>query len=244
MPTMLDVERLVQESKPFLSYLVRWQQNLQPVSLGTLVQDARDPNRIAVMTVDVINGFCHIGPLASPRVAGIIAPIVHLFQNAHALGVRHFIFLYDAHDPEAVEFGSYPAHCVRGSAESAPVPELKALPFFDTLVTMMPKNSVNSAVGTALDSWLDAHPEVSTFIVVGDCTDICVYMLAMHLRTRANAANRSVRVIVPANAVDTYDLPVEVALQTGALPHNAELLHLIFLYHMQLNGIEVVAAVE
>lgn len=241
---MLDVEELIQKSRPFLSYLVRWQQGLRPLALSTLVRDDQSPDQVALMAVDVINGFCHAGPLASLRVAGIVAPIVLLFQNAYALGMRHFVFLHDAHDPQAVEFDSYPAHCVRGSEESAPVPELKALPFFDKIVTMMPKNSINSAVGTALDSWLDAHPEVRTFIVVGDCTDICVYMLAMHLRTRANAANRQVRVIVPADAVDTYDLPVEAASRTGALPHDGELLHLIFLYHMQLNGIEVVAAIE
>ncbi len=241
---MLDVEELIQKSRPFLSYLVRWRQSLRPVALSTLVRDGQSPEEVALMAVDVINGFCHTGPLASLRVAGIVAPIVLLFQNAYACGVRHFIFLHDAHDPQAVEFGSYPAHCVRGSVESAPVPELKALPFFDRLVTMMPKNSVNAGVGTALDGWLDAHPDVRTFIVVGDCTDICVYMLAMHLRTRANAANRPARVIVPANAVDTYDLPVEAASQTGAFPHDGELLHLIFLYHMRLNGIEVVAAIE
>ncbi|MCS7261224.1 MAG: cysteine hydrolase [Anaerolineae bacterium] len=241
---MQNVEELIERSKPFLNYLVRWRQNLQPLALNTLVRNGRSPDQTALMAVDVINGFCRTGPLASVRVAGIVAPIVLLFQNAYALGMRHFIFLHDAHDPEAVEFGSYPAHCVRDSEESAPVPELKALPFFDKLVTMMPKNSVNAAVGTALNTWLDAHPEVNTFIVVGDCTDICVYMLAMHLRTRANAANRLVRVIVPANAVDTYDLPVETAAQTGALPHDGELLHLIFLYHMRLNGIEVVAAIE
>jgi hypothetical protein len=50
-----------------------------------------------------------------------------------------------------------------------------------------------------------------------------------------------VRVVVPADCVDTYDLPVAVAQSLGALPHAADLLHLIFLYHMALNGIEVVA---
>ena len=39
--------------------------------------------------------------------------------------------------------------------------------------------------------------------------------------------------------VDTYDLPVETALKAGALPHDAELLHAVFLYHMNLNGVEI-----
>ncbi|MBI3733581.1 MAG: isochorismatase family protein [Chloroflexi bacterium] len=73
-----------------------------------------------------------------------------------------------------------------------------------------------------LDAWLDAHP-LDTVIVVGDCTDICVFLLALHLRTRANARNQSLRIIVPAHCVDTYDLPIETARQVGALPHDGEL---------------------
>jgi hypothetical protein len=64
----------------------------------------------------------------------------------------------------------------------------------------------------------------------------------MYLRLRANVLGlRQVRVIVPADCVQTYDLPVETAQELGALPHDGDLLHRVFLYHMALNGIEVVA---
>jgi hypothetical protein len=43
--------------------------------------------------------------------------------------------------------------------------------------------------------------------------------------------------------VDTYDLPVETAKQIGAVPHAGDLLHLIFLYSMMLNGVEVVRSI-
>jgi hypothetical protein len=77
--------------------------------------------------------------------------------------------------------------------------------------------------------------------VVGNCTDLCVYQLAMHLRVRHNARNvPGVSVIVPANAVDTYDLPVETASAIGAMPHPGDFFHQVFLYHMALNGIQVV----
>ena len=107
----------------------------------------------------------------------------------------------------------------------------------------MPKNSLNSALGTELEPWLDAHPNVNTFITVGDCTDFCTYQLAMHLKLRANARNKKSRVILPVDCVDTYDLPVEVAKEIGAVPHDGNLLHHIFLNHMMLNGVEVVARV-
>jgi hypothetical protein len=95
-----------------------------------------------------------------------------------------------------------------------------------------------------LDGWLAAHPRVTTFLVAGDCTDLCVHQLAMHLRLRANALNlRDARVILPVDAVDTFDLPVPVAEEIGAMPHHGDLLHLIFLYNMAQNGVEVVRRV-
>ena len=97
-------------------------------------------------------------------------------------------------------------------------------------------------IGTDLGPWLEAHPAVTTFIVVGDCTDICVYLAAMYLRLRANVLGlRHVRVIVPADCVQTYDMSIATAEELGALPHDGDLLHRVFLYHMALNGIQVVA---
>ena len=101
---------------------------------------------------------------------------------------------------------------------------------------------ISSTIGTDLEPWLDDHPSVTTFIVVGVCTDICIYHIATALRVRANVlGQRETRVIVPAACVQTYDMPVEMAAELGALPHDGDLLHRIFLYHMALNGIEVVA---
>ena len=225
-------------SKPFLDWLARWEQGLPEVKLEEIVSD---PARVALASVDLTNGFCCEGPLASPRVAGIIPATVRLFQRAYDLGVRHFLLPQDTHDADALEFLAYPPHAVGGTSESDTVDELKALPFSDSFV-IIPKNSVSCDIGTDLDPWLDAHPGVTTFIVVGDCTDICVYLMAMHLRLRANVLGvGDARVIIPADCVQTYDLSVEAAAQVGALPHDGDLLHSTFLYHMALNGIEVVA---
>ena len=106
----------------------------------------------------------------------------------------------------------------------------------------MRKNSISSSIGTELDAWLNAHHQhVDTFVVVGDCTEICVFDLAMHLRLRANAYSYPLRVIVPANCVQTYDLSVDRAKNLGIMPHDGELLHTVLLYQMAPNGIEVVA---
>ena len=235
----MDTATLLKNSEPFLHYATQWEAALPTLELSSL---APDPKQVAVISVDVINGFCHSGPLASPRVKGIIGPIVRLFEHTHAAGVRYFLLTQDTHEPEAVEFGQYPPHCVRGTDEAEAVPEFKALPFYREMVTF-PKNSINSALNTGMEGWLKEHPEVNTFVTVGDCTDLCTYQLAMHLRLRANAAQLRQRVILPVDCVDTYDLPVATAKQIGAVPHDGNLLHLIFLYSMMLNGVEVVRSI-
>lgn len=228
------------QSGPFLNYLDRWLADLPELSLADAVPD---PARAAIISVDVIRGFCYEGPLSSPRVAGIVAPIRDLFVRAWEHGVRSILLSQDTHEPDAVEFAQWPPHCVRGTPEAETVEEFRALPFFDQM-TVLEKNSIASGLNADLDMWLADHPEVETFIVVGDCTDLCTYQLAMHLRLDANERQRQRRIILPENCVQTYDMPVETAKVLGAMPHPGDLIHAIFLNHMQLNGIEVVSQIS
>jgi nicotinamidase-related amidase len=235
----MDAAEFVRNSELFLSYVAGWAAELPEVTLDSL---AAEPGRVAIISVDVINGFCTTGPLASPRIQGIVAPIASLFERAHAAGVEYLALVQEAHEPDAVEFAHYPRHAVRGTREAETVPELRALPFYDQL-PIFTKNSINPAINTGLEAWLQAHPQLNTFIAVGDCTDLCTYQLAMYLRLRANANQLEQRIVVPADCTDTFDTPLEVAQKIGALPHPADLLHWIFLYNMRLNGIEVVRSI-
>ncbi len=237
----MDANTLIEQSRPFLNYMVDWKENLKPLPINELVNG--QPDNVAVISVDVINGFCYEGPLASPRVADIVEPIAMLFSHSHAAGVRNFILTQDAHPENAVEFENFPPHCIRGTSESDTVSAFKALPFFDSF-QVMPKQSLNSAIGTDFEAWLEAHPQVDTFVTVGDCTDLCTYQLAMHLKMRANVKNEKIRIVLPVNCVDTYDMPVTTAKEIGAVPHDGNLLHYIFLYHMMLNGVEVVSEIN
>ena len=240
----MDVERLINSSRPFLTWLVRWYNNRPALDMAQAVREAGGPDHAAVLAVDVTVGCCQQGALASERVGRIVEPIVRLLERAHELGIRHFILPQDTHAADAVEFECFPPHCVRGSEEAVTVPEIAALPFADRF-WVIEKDSLSSDINTGLDDWLKAHPEVTTFFVVGDCTDFCVYQLAMHLRLWANAhKRRGVRVIVPLDGVDTFDIPVEVAEEIGAMPHHGDLMHLIFLFSMAQNGVEIVERVD
>ncbi len=226
----------------FLNWLEEWEAGLVEQPLQELLAEAGGPGSVAIHAVDVTVGFCSSGNLASARVGSIVPPIVSLFERAHAAGVKHFVLPQDAHPADSPEFSAYPPHAVVGTEETRTMPELLALPFADEFV-IVPKRSISPAIGTELESWLAAHSEVSRHLVVGDCTDLCVYQTAMHLRLRANALGMDCQVVVPAECVQTYEMSVETAQALGAMPHDGDLMHALFLYHMALNGIRVVRSI-
>ncbi len=224
----------------FFDWLTDWEQNLQSVTFKTL---QKDPKKIAVISVDMVVGFCHKGPLASPQVKSIIPDVVAVFESAYNSGVEHFLLVQDAHHDQAVEFAAYPPHCQKGSDEAETIPEIKQLPFADKF-HLIEKNSLSPAYNTEFDTYFKNRPEIDTFIIIGDCTDLCVYSMAMHLRLSANAANQQKKIVVPAKAVGTYDMSVETAKKLGAFPHPEKLLHPLFLYHMALNGVDIYKAIK
>ncbi len=225
--------------RQFLHYINQWISDLPSRTLSDLCPQ---PQKTALFSVDVINGFCTQGALSSPRVQNIVDPITRLMTRAWDHGIKNIILTQDTHEPDAIEFGSFPPHCIRGTAEAESVPEFKALPFYPQM-TILEKNSIHSGIDTGLNEWMAAHAGVDTFMVVGDCTDLCIYQLAMHFRLDANSRHLQRRVIIPADCVDTYDMPVNTAAKIGAIPHDGDLLHAIFLYHMALNGIVIVTTI-
>jgi nicotinamidase-related amidase len=235
MATRKKKTNLARSSKEFLGWLSNWHANLSALPINTVLSD---PTRTAICTVDMLNGFCYEGTLASPRSAACIAPIVKLFQTAHARGVQNFVSIQEWHSEHAEEFNAYGAHCIAGTPEAKLVPDIAALDFSHE-IQFVRKNSIHTVVGTTMETWLAQHPEINTFLVTGVCTDLCSYDLAMDLKLRANITDIPRRVIVPANCVNTYDLPVETAQKIGVLPHDGDLLHALFLYMMELNKIEI-----
>lgn len=227
----------------FLDWLDSWHARLPDVPLSDVVSRAGGADGVAVMIVDLLVGFCCEGALASPRI-GALAPKSAAFLRAvHEAGIRSMVLAADSHPPDSPEFQSFPPHCLTGTREADPVPDLTALLFFPE-VSVIAKGSINIGLQPELDDWLAENTRVRSWIVLGDCTDLCVYHAAMHLRLRANARGEDLQVWVPADLVDTYDLPVELANSVGALPHAGDLMHLLFLYHMALNGIAVVREIR
>jgi len=183
----------------------------------------------ALVIVDMLNGFAREGALRSERVEELIPQIVKLSKACDNLQVEKIAFA-DYHTMTSPEFDAYPPHCLEGTSEGEVVDEIKGVGGY----TLIPKNATNCFLEEGFQKWLGQNEQINTFIITGACTDICVQQFAITLKTWFNMQNKKSRVIVPINAVETFDLGL----------HNAELTNLMALYNMMINGIEVVTGVE
>lgn len=235
--------RLVERSAAYLDYLDEWLNARPATTVHDIIDASGGPERVAIVSVDLIIGFCHTGPLSSQRVAGILPAVRDLMLRAHDAGVRHIVLTQDTHFPDAEEFASYPPHCVRDTEESRTTPELADLPFAGDF-SVIEKNSISSVIEPGFVEWEEQHGPFGAYIIVGDCTDLCVYQAAMALKVRSVARHLGQMVVVPVDCVQTYDMPVQTAREIGAEPHDGDLLHAIFLHSMALNGVDVVARIN
>jgi len=211
------------ESSKTLDQLYEMFSKLKKIELNTL----SEKNTVLVI-VDMVNGFAREGALMSKRVEDLIPEIVGISEKCSELGIQKIAFA-DCHTDLSPEFDAYLIHCMRDSSESEVVEEIKNVGGYK----LIPKNSTNGFLEQEFQSWLNQNSAVDTFIVTGDCTDICVQQLAITLKTWFNMHNRKSRIIVPANAVETYDLGL----------HNAGLMNVMALYNMLINGVEIVEGI-
>lgn len=187
------------------------------------------PGNTALVIIDMINGFAREGALMSKRVEELIPGIVSVSRKCDIAGITKIVFA-DSHTELSPEFGSYPVHCIRDTSEAEIVDEIKLVGGYK----LIQKNSTNGFLEQEFKNWFSENPDVDTFIVVGDCTDICIQQFAESIKTWFNMQNKHSRIIVPIDLVDTYDLGV----------HNADLMNVIALYNMFINGVEIAAAIE
>ena len=189
---------------------------------------------IAFISVDMIEGFCSTGPLASPRVGAIADGIAQAFSAAYSAGARNLVLLEDSHEANCAEFDAFPPHAIKGTEGAKTIPQLRELPFFGE-IKIFRKNSLSAAYCADFNAFIAQNPHIDTFVVLGDCTDLCVYQLVSHLKLSANEANIRRRVVVPASLVATYDAP----------GHEGDFYHAMFLRHMQTGlGAQVVRGIK
>lgn len=187
-----------------------------------------EPERTAVVFVDVIEGFVNLGALASERAKDIIAPVQRLNEATEEF---HRIYFQDCHSESSAEFAAYVPHCLKGTAEAELIRELVFKEGERT--KRIEKNCTNGFMAEGFQTWLAEHPEVTNFVIAGLVTDICVMTFALTLKSYFNEKNIASRLLLPLTCTETFDLPLT--------NHQAELMNTFAVYNMQMNGVEIYA---
>lgn len=197
---------------------------LEGVSLDSFI-----PEETMLIIVDIVNGFVREGAMASSRVEDIIPNSAELLRRCNDAGIVS-IALADCHSESCAEFSAFPPHCIRGTSESEVVDEIRFVGGYE----LVEKNSTNGFHVEKLRRLIDEHDKVNTFIVVGDCTDICVMQLCLSLKTYFTSADRKCRIVIPADCTETYDSPL----------HSADFANIAAYKLMSDSGIEFVSSIK
>ncbi len=181
--------------------------------------------------VDTTNAFAREGLLADPYVLHTVSELVRIAKIAITDEKGKLMFIIDFHTKESVEFDRYPEHSIEGTNEVKVISELT--PYTkDALIFR--KNSTSAMfVNNFIETILKMN-NLEEVIIMGWDTDICVMNLAIPLQNLFDELNRRVKIIVPKNAVETYDAP----------NHNRDEYNEMAFKFMNQAGIEVVKKLE
>ena len=156
-----------------------------------------DPDRTAVVAVDMQNGFCHPeGSLYAPASEEAIDPVNEVIETGRDAGTQ-VIYTRDVHPPEQFEdahyydeFDRWGEHVVEGSWESEIVEEL-APEEGDHVVE---KHTYDAFYRTELEGWLRARG-IDDLLFCGTLANVCVF------HTAGSAGLRDFRPVVVEDAL-------------------------------------------
>lgn len=207
--------------------LDNWKKQLS--ELPAVPGDSFLDGRTGLVIVDMINGFLTEGILSSQRALSVLPAVEKLltFANTNQLPCVAFA---DCHEPDCIEFNSFPPHCIKGTSESEIAPSLCEIGGFQKIE----KNSTNGFLTPEFQNFFHQHSELEQIILCGVCTDICVMQFALTLKTFCNQNNRHLEIIIPVNAVETYDAP----------NHCADVMQTVALQMMTQAGIKLISEVS
>lgn len=158
-----------------------------------------------LLVVDMVKGFITEGSLEDPTVGHIIPEVEKLIQKF--LNEEEAIFfIKDTHTEESAEFKSFPVHCLKGTKEAELVDKL--LPYERRENTYsIEKNSTSAIFAPGFMEKISQMKNINQIVGCGCEKDICVPNVLIPLKNYYNEKNQNVDIIVPENAVETYDAP-------------------------------------
>ena len=155
--------------------------------------------------IDMNNGFVNFGAMANPLYNKLVPEQIKMFEKMiRENGQINFVL--ENHDENATEFKTYPAHCIKGTAEAEVIPEFKKYAEMPG-VRIFGKNSINGVNNEELKKQIRELKALKEVIIEGVCADLCVMDFARGLARYLDEINKEAKIFVVKNAIDTFDAP-------------------------------------
>lgn len=182
--------------------------------------------------IDMNNGFVNFGAMANPAYNALVPEQLRIIKKMEEeQGITDFIL--EGHGKDALEFESYPEHCVLGTPEADLIPELITYQNNPNVYTFY-KNCINGMLNLSVQEQLKRLKNLKEIIYNGVCADLCVMDFARTNARYLDQINKKVKLFVVKSTIDTFDAP----------GHNREEWIDIACKVMEQAGIEVVENVD
>lgn len=155
--------------------------------------------------IDMNNGFVNFGPMANPKYNDLVPEqqaLIEMFREEDEL----VNFILENHDKNALEFVSYPEHCVEGTEEAKLIPEFQDEENKPNTRTYY-KNSINGMLNRTLQDDIKALEKLKMIVLAGVCGDLCVMDFGRTLLRYLDEINHDLKVFVVKSCIDTFDVP-------------------------------------
>ena len=155
--------------------------------------------------IDMNNGFVNFGPMANPKYNDLVPEqqaLIEMFREEDEL----VNFILENHDKNALEFVSYPEHCVKGTEEAKLIPEFQDEENKPNTRTYY-KNSINGMLNRTLQDDIKALEKLKMIVLAGVCGDLCVMDFGRTLLRYLDEINHDLKVFVVKSCIDTFDAP-------------------------------------
>ena len=159
----------------------------------------------ALFMIDMNNGFVNFGPMANPKYNDLVPEqqaLIEMFRDEDEL----VNFILENHDKNALEFVSYPEHCVEGTEEAKLIPEFQDEENKPNTRTYY-KNSINGMLNRTLQDDIKALEKLKMIVLAGVCGDLCVMDFGRTLLRYLDEINHDLKVFVVKSCIDTFDAP-------------------------------------
>ena len=159
----------------------------------------------ALFMIDMNNGFVNFGPMANPKYNDLVPEqqaLIEMFRDEDEL----VNFILENHDKNALEFVSYPEHCVEGTEEAKLIPEFQDEENKPNTRTYY-KNSINGMLNRTLQDDIKDLKRLKMIVLAGVCGDLCVMDFGRTLLRYLDEINHDLKVFVVKSCIDTFDAP-------------------------------------